>query len=71
MHTDQIILFILILTFDAISIIDCKMALQVLNSCLQVVNQSRDVKIIRHHIPKLAEKVIAPNLLAFEHCIQL
>jgi len=34
------------------------MVLQVLNTCMEVVSQSKDVKIVSSNIPKLAEKVI-------------
>jgi hypothetical protein len=33
------------------------MVLQVLNTCQQVVRQSKDVKIVSSNVPKLAEKV--------------
>lgn len=33
------------------------MVLQVLNTCQEVVSQSKDVKIVASNIPKLAEKV--------------
>lgn len=39
------------------------MVIQVLNSCKEVVSQSKDVKIVFSNIPKLAEKVIYNNCI--------